>query len=157
MEEKTLSNSNNQQNIKNLIANILKKQLGKKLQNLEQKNARNLKLSDLNRYMNNAHNINIYSNRIKNNDIIPRHVSLNNYFEVNKINQGKKSMNNIYNNINVYNKSLIDKKNSSNFIYKKNNKIYSETERYIVKNNNNNITIKNSDTEKKEKTAAGVA
>jgi hypothetical protein len=37
MEEKTLSNSNNQQNIKNLIANILKKQLGKKLQNLEQK------------------------------------------------------------------------------------------------------------------------
>ena len=114
--------------------------------------AKNLKLSELTKYMNNAHNINIYSNRTKNNDIIPRHVSLNNYFEVNKINQGKKSMNNIYNNINVYNKSFIDRKNSSNFIYKKNNKIYSETERYIVKNNNNNITIKNSDTEKKEKT-----
>ena len=66
MEEKTLSNSNNQQNIKNLIANILKKQLGKKLQNLEQKNDSEIKeikyMSKLSKEL--SKNLNTYSIKV---------------------------------------------------------------------------------------------
>ena len=112
--------------------------------------AKNLKLSELTRYMNNAHNINIYSNRTKN-EIIPIRGSLNNYIELNKINEEKKSMSNIYNNFNKYNKSFNERKNSSNFICKK-NKLYSETERYITKNSVNNTYNQNSINSKKAKT-----
>ena len=113
-------------------------------------NAKNIKLSELSKYINNAHNINIYSHRTKN-EIIPRHESLNTYFELNKINEGKKSLNNLFNDINIYNKSFIEKKNSSNFISKK-NKLDSETERYITKNSANNSQNQNSNNSKKAKT-----
>ena len=111
--------------------------------------AKNLKLSELSRYMNNAHNINIYNNRTKN-EIIPIHESLNNFIELNKINEGKKSMSNIYNNNNIYNKSFIERKNMSNLIYNK-NKLYSETERYITKNSVNNTYNQNTINSKKAK------
>ena len=111
--------------------------------------AKNLKLSELSRYMNNAHNINIYNNRTKN-EIIPIHESLNNFIELNKINEGKKSMSNIFNNINIYNKSFIERKNMSNLIYNK-NKLYSETERYITKNSVNNTYNQNTINSKKAK------
>ena len=107
----------------------------KKIQNLEQKNVmKNIKFSDLNKYMNNAHNINIYSNRIKN-ETKPKNISLNNYFELNKINKTKKSVNNIYNDINIYHKSFLEGKYGTNNNNK--NKIYSETERFIIKHDIN--------------------
>ena len=111
--------------------------------------AKNLKLSKLSRYMNNANNINIYNNRTKN-ESFPIHKSLNNYIELNKINEGKKSMSNIYNNINIYNKSFIERKNTNNFLNKK-NKLNPETERYITKNSVNNTYNQNSDNSKKAK------
>jgi hypothetical protein len=66
MEEKTLSNDSSQQNIKNLIANIIKKQLGKKLQNLEQKNDFEIKeinsISKLSKEL--SKNLNTYSIKV---------------------------------------------------------------------------------------------
>ena len=132
------------------IANFINNQ--NKFQNFEQKNARNLKLSDLNRYMNNVHNINIYNKKIKINEPKPKNMSLNHYFELNKINQAKKSVNNIYNDINIYHKSFVERKKENNFRNKKNN-LYSETERFI--NNKINFNMyennKNSEIEQKEK------
>jgi len=121
-----------------------------KFQNFEQKNARNLKLSDLNRYMNNAHNINIYNKKI--NESRPKNMSLNHYFDLTKINQAKKSVNNIYNDINIYHKSFVERKKENSLRNKKNN-MYSETERHINNNINFNIyeNIKNSEISQKEK------
>jgi len=121
-----------------------------KFQNFEQKNARNLKLSDLNRYMNNAHNINIYNKKI--NEPRPKNMSLNHYFDLTKINQTKKSVNNIYNDINIYHKSFVERKKENSLRNKKNN-MYSETERHINNNINFNIyqNIKNSEIAQKEK------
>ena len=130
------------------IANFINNQ--NKFQNFEQKNARNLKLSDLNRYMNNVHNINIYNKKI--NEPKPKNMSLNHYFELNKINQAKKSVNNIYNDINIYHKSFVERKKEDSLRNKKNN-LYSETERFI--NNKINFNMyennKNSEMEQKEK------
>ena len=121
-----------------------------KFQNFGQKNARNLKLSDLNRYMNNAHNINIYNKKI--NEPRPKNMSLNHYFDLTKITQAKKSVNNIYNDINIYHKSFVERKKENSLRNKKNN-IYSETERHINNNINFNIyqNIKNSEISQKEK------
>ena len=116
-----------------------------KIQNIEQRNARNLKFSDINKYINNANNINIHTNRISQRK--PYNQSLHNYFNLNKLNQDKKSINSsikvpcsnnqshkIYNNINIYHHSFIERK-KENFRNKKQNK-YSKTER-IVQNNSN--------------------
>ena len=114
----------------------------KQIQNLEKNNAKNLKLSDLNRYINNAHNINIYNKKIKINETKPKKISLNHYFELTKENQKKKSMNNIYNDINIYHKCLVERKNENVLRNKKSYNMYSETERFINKNNmNNNFNI----------------
>ena len=118
----------------------------KKIHNLEQKNVmKNLKFSDLNKYINNAHNINIYSNRMKY-ETKPKNISLNNYFELNKINQTKKSVNNIYNDINIYHKSFLERKYGTK---NNKNKIHSETERFISKHDKNKD--KSIDTINKEK------
>ena len=81
----------------------------KKIKNEEQKTARNLKFSELNKYMNNAQNLNMYSHRMNNTKT--KNISLNHYFGLNKISQGKKSINNIYNDINIYHKSFWKRKN----------------------------------------------
>ena len=130
------------------ISNFINNQ--NKFQNFEQKNARNIKLSDLNRYMNNAHNINIYNKKI--NEPRPKNMSLNHYFDLTKINQAKKSVNNIYNDINIYHKSFVERKKENSLRNKKNN-MYSETERHINNNINFNIyeNIKNSEISQKEK------
>jgi hypothetical protein len=96
---------------------------------------KNLKFSELNKYMDKAHNINKYSHRIKY-EKKPKNVSLNDYFELNKINQEKKLVNNIYNDINIYHKSFVEGKYGSNLNNKK-NKIYSETERFNYKQDKN--------------------
>jgi hypothetical protein len=102
--------------------------------------------------MNNVHNINIYNKKIKINEPKPKNMSLNHYFELNKIYQAKKSVNNIYNDINIYHKSFVERKKENNFRNKKNN-LYSETERFI--NNKINFNMyennKNSEIEQKEK------
>ena len=118
--------------------------------NIHQKNAKNLKYSDLNRYLSNAYNININSDKVK--ETKPKNISLNHYFELNKLIQDKKSVNSFYNNINIYQKSFAERKNQSNLINRK-NKIHSETERFINKSNNinNYMSFKNSDITKKEK------
>ena len=131
------------------IKNIHFREENKK-QKFENKNATNLKFSDINRYINNAHNINIYNNKTK--DVKPKNLSLNNYFELNKIKQSKKSMNNIYNDINIYHKSFIQRKNENNFRNRKHRQ-YSETERIMMKNNtnNNDINLEDSGINQKEK------
>ena len=118
--------------------------------NIQQKNAKNLKYSDLNRYLSNAYNININSDKVK--ETKPKNISLNHYFELNKLIQDKKSVNSFYNNINIYQKSFAERKNQSNLINRK-NKIHSETERFINKSNNinNYMGFKNSDIARKEK------
>lgn len=123
-----------------------------KFENIQQKTVKNLKHSDLNRYLNNAYNINIYNDKINIDESRPKTISLNNYFELNKIIQDKKSMNSIYNNINIYHNKFAQRKNHNNLINRK-NKIYSETEKFMNKSNNinNYISFKNSDKSKKEK------
>ena len=136
-----------------------------KMQNIEQRNIRNLKFSDLNKYINNVHNINIRTNRI--NEGKPKNQSLNNYFNLNKIKKEKKSIDNslnkfsinnkknhvnrIYNDINIYHRSFIENKKENSYRNKKINK-FSETERMINKddfNNNNNNDINKKSKEKK--------
>ena len=138
MEEKTLSNSKNQQNIKNLIANILKKQLGKKLQNLEQKNDSEIKeikyMSKLSKEL--SKNLNTYS--IKVNKKISEHKykanqNIRRYSPTNmSLKMGKNKKFNNYNHQHIYNNdtnlrnNLLVKKSSTpikniNFIMKKNN------------------------------------
>ena len=138
MEEKTLSNSNNQQKIKNLIANILKKQLGKKLQNLEQKNDSEIKeikyMSKLSKEL--SKNLNTYS--IKVNKKISEHKykanqNIRRYSPTNmSLKMGKNKKFNNYNHQHIYNNdtnlrnNLLVKKSSTpikyiNFIMKKNN------------------------------------
>ena len=125
------------------ISNFREKE---RIHNFEQRNAVNLKYSDLNRYMNNAHNINIHNNKTK--EINPKNISLSHYFEINKMNQSKKSVNNIYNDINIYHKSFIAKKNETSLRNKKHN-TFSQTERLLNKINKG-IIIDNSDISQKE-------
>ena len=118
----------------------------KKNKNEEQKTARNLKFSELNKYMNNAQNLNMYSHRMNNTKT--KNISLNHYFGLNKISQGKKSINNIYNDINIYHKSFWKRKNDCNLTPKK-DELFLESERFKI--NNSNVNVINIDLEKKKK------
>ena len=67
MEEKKLDKNKNNQNLKNLIASIIKNQLGNKLKNLEEKNETEIKeinnISKLSKEL--INNLNTYTIKLK--------------------------------------------------------------------------------------------